>query len=72
MSQEEGVYGFVPLPREFVPGSRVPPVVIEATVSEAKWDGLNWSAFVKEGKREVSAYYESSANPLQIHSRSRI
>lgn len=35
VAEEEGVYGPVPFAGEFVPGGRVPPVVVELPVGKA-------------------------------------
>ena len=64
VSEEEGMYWFIPFAREFALRGRVPPVFIELTIGKAKRTVLLdvWLQLIE------GAYHESSAKPLQIHS----
>jgi hypothetical protein len=64
MSKQEGVDGLVPFPRELVPRSRIPPILVKLAIGKAAmsaWDG-------PRGDRRM-AYYDNSANPVQTHSK---
>lgn len=67
MAEKEGVDWFVPFARELVPRGCVPPVFVELPVGKAGVENQR-----KVWVLEETAYRESSAKPLQMHSAGQV
>lgn len=57
------VYRLIPFPRKLVPSGRVPPILVELPVGEARH--LSAEGF----DMPQTAHNDSSANPVQTHSK---